>query len=95
MVNPILAGGTDLELVRQAQAGDLDAFEALASRYEQRICSLALRMFRQEQDAEDITQQTFLSALEHLNGFRGEVRCLTASPGPDVSLPTSAPRSWS
>jgi RNA polymerase sigma-70 factor (ECF subfamily) len=29
-------------------------------------------MLRQEQDAEDVTQQTFLSALEHLNGFRGE-----------------------
>src|ERR1039458_4016232 len=72
MANPIPAETADLELVRQAQAGDLDAFEALASRYEQRIYSLALRMLRQEQDAEDVTQQTFLSALEHLSGFRGE-----------------------
>ena len=72
MANPIPAEATDLELVRQAQAGDLDAFEALASRHEQRIYSLALRMLRQEQDAEDVTQQTFLSALEHLSGFRGE-----------------------
>jgi RNA polymerase sigma-70 factor (ECF subfamily) len=29
-------------------------------------------MLRQEQDAEDVTQQTFLSALENLDGFRGE-----------------------
>jgi RNA polymerase sigma-70 factor (ECF subfamily) len=29
-------------------------------------------MLRQEQDAEDVTQQTFLSALENLGGFRGE-----------------------
>jgi RNA polymerase sigma-70 factor (ECF subfamily) len=29
-------------------------------------------MLRQEQDAEDVTQQTFLSALESLSGFRGE-----------------------
>jgi RNA polymerase sigma-70 factor (ECF subfamily) len=63
--------------VRQAQAGDLDAFEALANRYEQRIYSLALRMLRQEQDAEDVTQQTFLSAQEHLNGFRGEASFAT------------------
>jgi RNA polymerase sigma-70 factor (ECF subfamily) len=62
----------DDELVRRAQAGDLAAFEALTERHEQRVYSLALRMLRQEQDAEDVTQQTFLSALEHLDGFRAE-----------------------
>jgi len=58
--------------VQIAKAGDLAAFEALTDRYEQRVYSLALRMLRQEQDAEDVMQQTFLSALEHLDGFRGE-----------------------
>jgi len=62
----------DLALVQRAQAGDLEAFEALAVRHEQRVYSLALRMLRNTHDAEDITQQTFLSALEHLAGFRGE-----------------------
>ncbi len=62
----------DLALVQRAKAGDLDAFEALANRYERRVYSLALRMLRHEQDAEDITQQTFLSALENLGTFRGE-----------------------
>ena len=62
----------DAELVARAQAGELDAFEALTQRYEQRVYSLALRMLRHEQDAEDVTQQTFLSALEGLDGFRGD-----------------------
>jgi RNA polymerase sigma-70 factor, ECF subfamily len=62
----------DAELVGRAKKGDLDAFEALADRYEQRVYSLALRMLRQEQDAEDVTQQTFLSAMQNLGGFRGE-----------------------
>jgi len=62
----------DPELVARAKAGELDAFETLANRYEQRVYSLALRMLRQEQDAEDVTQQTFLSAMENLGGFRGE-----------------------
>ncbi|HZR21540.1 MAG TPA: sigma-70 family RNA polymerase sigma factor [Verrucomicrobiae bacterium] len=62
----------DSELVQRAKAGDLGAFEALTNRYERRVYSLALRMLRQEQDAEDVTQQTFLSALENLGGFRGE-----------------------
>jgi RNA polymerase sigma-70 factor (ECF subfamily) len=62
----------DVELVRLAKAGELDAFEALTNRYEQRIYGLAMRMLRQEQDAQDVTQQTFLSVLENLAGFRGE-----------------------
>ncbi len=62
----------DAELVRRAQAGELEAFEALTTRHEQRVYSLALRILRHEQDAEDVTQQAFLSALEHLSSFRGE-----------------------
>ena len=63
---------SDAELVARAKAGDLEAFDVLVSRHEQRVYSLALRMLRHEQDAEDVTQQTFLSALEGLAGFRGE-----------------------
>jgi RNA polymerase sigma-70 factor (ECF subfamily) len=62
----------DAELVRLAKGGDLAAFEALTTRYERQIFSLALRMLRHEQDAEDVTQQTFISVLEHLDGFREE-----------------------
>ena len=69
---PIITVTLDMELVERAKKGDMDAFETLANRYEQRVYSLALRMLRQEQDAEDVTQQTFLSAMQNLGGFRGE-----------------------
>jgi len=72
MTNPLNPETPDAELVRLAKAGELDAFEALTNRYEQRVYGLAIRMLRQEQDAEDVTQQTFLSVLENLEGFRGE-----------------------
>jgi RNA polymerase sigma-70 factor (ECF subfamily) len=62
----------DVELVRRAKAGELEAFEVLTTRYERQVYSLALRMLRQAQDAEDVTQQTFVSALENLGGFREE-----------------------
>jgi len=62
----------DEVLVQRAQKGELDAFETLTNRYVQRVYSLALRMLRHEQDAEDVTQQTFVSALENLPRFRGE-----------------------
>jgi RNA polymerase sigma-70 factor (ECF subfamily) len=72
MTDQMTPKASDAELVQRAKSGDLEAFEALTNRYEQRVYSLALRMLRQEQDAEDVTQQTFLSALEHLSGFQGE-----------------------
>jgi RNA polymerase sigma-70 factor (ECF subfamily) len=72
MTNPQAPEINDLEMVRRAKSGELGAFETLTVRYEQRVFSLAMRMLRQEQDAEDVTQQTFLSALEHLNGFRSK-----------------------
>ena len=62
----------DIELVRRARAGDYAAFTSLVDKYERRIYGLVLRMLRQQQDAEDVTQQTYISAIEHLKDFRGE-----------------------
>jgi len=70
--NEMMVESSDGELVLRAKTGELDAFEELTRRYERKVYSLAWRVLRQEQDAEDITQQTFLSALENLGGFRGE-----------------------
>lgn len=63
---------SDAELVRQAKAGALEAFEMLTVRYEQKVFSLAMRILHQQEDAEDVTQQTFLSVLKNLQGFREE-----------------------
>ena len=64
----------DVELVRTAKAGDLAAFEALVDRHEKQVYSTAFRMLRHQEDAEDVTQQTFLSALQHLGDFRGDAK---------------------
>jgi RNA polymerase sigma-70 factor (ECF subfamily) len=68
---------TDAQLVQQAKQGDLDAFEELANRHERRIYTLARRITQNEHDAQDVTQQTFLSALEHLGDFREEASFAT------------------
>ena len=62
----------DRELLARAQAGDMSAFEALVGRHEEKVYGLALRMTRSEADAAEIAQDTFLSAYQHLNEFRGE-----------------------
>jgi len=77
MTTLITPEATDAELVQRAKAGDLDALEVLATRHEQRVYSLAMRILRQEQDAEDVTQQTFLSVVENLAGFRCEASFVT------------------
>jgi RNA polymerase sigma-70 factor, ECF subfamily len=68
---------SDLELVRRANNGDLAAFESLTVRYERLVYSLARRMLQHEQDAQDVTQLTFLSVVEHLDQFRGDATFAT------------------
>jgi RNA polymerase sigma-70 factor (ECF subfamily) len=60
----------DQALVRAAKSGDLAAFETLVKRHERRIYGLARRLTGSEHDAQDVTQQTFLSAVKDLAGFR-------------------------
>jgi RNA polymerase sigma-70 factor, ECF subfamily len=70
-------GHSDVDLLRRARSGDWDAFETLTSRFQRRVYSLALRVLHQHEDAEDVTQQTFLDVLEHLDTFREEASVAT------------------
>lgn len=62
----------DLQFLRRAQGGDWEAFQEIVNRFQARIFALAMRILGQRQDAEDVTQQTFLSLIEHLDQFREE-----------------------
>ncbi len=62
----------DEELVDRAQAGDEEAFTELVHRHESRVYTLALKMLRNPADAEDVLQETFISALRGLPQFRGD-----------------------
>ena len=62
----------DHSLVGRAKAGDFEALESLLSKYERQVYGLGRRIVGQHQDAEEVTQQTFLSVIEHLGEFREE-----------------------
>ena len=62
----------DPQLLTRAQAGEIAAFEALVDAHRDKVFGLALRMTRSEADAAEITQDTFLSAYQHLGDFRGD-----------------------
>ena len=62
----------DTELARQAAEGDAEAFEEIHRRYRRPVYTLALRMTRNAADAEDLTQESFLTVLRNVGSFRGE-----------------------
>jgi RNA polymerase sigma-70 factor, ECF subfamily len=67
-----LVGREDAALVAATKTGDGSAFELLVRRHEGKIFSLAQRMTRNREDAEDVVQQSFQKAFIHLNKFEGE-----------------------
>ena len=67
----------DGELVARWQSGDESAFEALVRRHEQRVFRLLYRMMGNREDAEDVTQEAFLSLHRHGHRFRREARFST------------------
>ncbi len=62
---------SDLELVGQVKAGDIEAFSELVRRHEQNVYNLAYRFMREPSLAEDMAQEAFLKAFRLLRGFRG------------------------
>lgn len=62
---------SDQALVAKAKTGDYQAFEALVNRYEGKVYRLAMRMLRNQEDAEDALQEAFLQVYRGLQGFEG------------------------
>ncbi|EFK12354.1 putative RNA polymerase sigma factor SigW [delta proteobacterium NaphS2] len=65
---------TDHDLIAQFKDGSMEAMEGIVDRYENRIFNFGLKMCGQLQDAEDITQDTFLNAFKYLKTFREETK---------------------
>jgi RNA polymerase sigma-70 factor (ECF subfamily) len=58
-------------VVARAKAGDAAAYSELVSRYERKIFRLAMNITRNREDAEDVMQEAFLKAYQHLDNFQG------------------------
>jgi RNA polymerase sigma-70 factor, ECF subfamily len=67
----------ELELVTAARKGDVSAFETLVNRYERKIFRLGMNITGSREDAEDVMQEAFLKAYEHLPEFQGNSRFYT------------------
>lgn len=74
---PIVIDDPDRDLVARWQKGDDAAFEELINRHERRVFRLLYRMMGSKEDAEDLTQETFLSLHRYGHRFRAEARFST------------------
>lgn len=67
----------ETEFVDRLRAGDLEAFDVLVNRYAGDIHGLLFRLTQDSEEARDLTQETFLSALKAIKKFRGDANLKT------------------
>lgn len=72
MDTPTRTPSFDNDLLQRARAGEFAAFQQIVEQLQPRVYGVAFRIVQQRQDAEDVTQQTFLSLIEHFGEFRKE-----------------------
>lgn len=71
------AGMTETDLVRHARAGEREAFRVIMQRGNQRLFRIARGLLRDDSEAEDIVQETYVRAFTNLDAFRGEASIFT------------------
>jgi RNA polymerase sigma-70 factor, ECF subfamily len=62
---------SELDLIKQCQAGRTEAFDQLVIRYRTRVFAMIYNMVHNEQDAWDLAQESFLKAWRSIGRFRG------------------------
>ena len=69
---PVLVPTHDASLVRRAQDGDVGAYDELVRRYQERIYATVYHMTSNHEDANDLTQETFIKGFQALKSFKGD-----------------------
>jgi RNA polymerase sigma-70 factor, ECF subfamily len=68
----LASGMSEAEAIDRARQGDGESFEFLYKLHKRRVYSLCLRMIRDVEKAEDLTQEAFLQLHRKITSFRGE-----------------------
>ncbi len=68
---PVPVPVEEMVLVRQARQGDLEAYDELVRRYQERIYATVYHMTSNHEDANDLAQEAFIKAFRALNSFKG------------------------
>jgi RNA polymerase sigma-70 factor, ECF subfamily len=76
-LQPNIVAPSDLDLVSRARARDGAAFRAIMRMHNQKLYRLARSIVRNDSEAEDIVQETYVTAFANLASFRGEASLAT------------------
>ena len=68
---------SERKLVRRLRARDEDAFTELVRTYQHKVFNVVLRIVGDRAEAEDVSQEVFVSVFKHINTFRGEAKFST------------------
>jgi len=74
---PSAFASTDSDFIDRLRNGNSEAFDTLITRYSGDIYSLLYRITEDTEEARDLTQETFLSALKAIKSFRGDAELKT------------------
>mgnify|MGYP001179481920 CR=1 FL=1 len=67
-----MSAKSDLELVKDFQAGKVEAFNELVRRYQQKVYWIARRMVGDHDEADDVTQEVFVKVYKKIKNFRSD-----------------------
>src|SRR5947208_145717 len=62
----------DQQMVKRARTGDMEAYDELVRRYQERIYATIYHMAANHEDANDLAQETFIKAYQALKSFKGD-----------------------
>jgi len=69
-----ISDASDEDIARIVQEGDTDAFGALVTRYEAKLKRYARKFLSRKEDIEDLVQDVFVKAYEHIQSFDTSLR---------------------
>ena len=67
----------ELEYIRRTRSGEHAAYAKLVDRYKTFAYAIALKVLKNQEDAEDVTQESFIKAFQQLHQFEGKAKFST------------------
>lgn len=65
-------GNDETHIIHRILKGETSLYEYFLDKYSQQVFILIIRIVENQEDAEELTQDTFLKAFEHLSSFKAE-----------------------
>ncbi len=67
----------DTFLVKKVKKGDIHAYESLVNKHKQMVYTIALKIVKNSEDAEEIAQDVFMKVYKSIDSFKGDAKFST------------------